>query len=382
MSTYPPARPNAVPHPRLGYPVFDIEVHSSPPDRESIAKYLPQRYRERYARGYVGPAQFGFSQRGGGHRTDGDVPGEQLHANHAAPVRRYLLEPFDIEWAICTGNFYFLSALPDADYAAALASAFNNWTVNEFVVQDPCLLAAITLAPQDPALAVREIERWAGHPRVVEIIVPTVSCLPLGNRLFHPIYEAAAACGLPVAAHPTHEGKGIAPPPTAAGYPATYLEFHTGLAANAVTHAASLVCEGVFAKYPDFQFVLLEGGISWMLPLMWELDADWKRLRAEMPLLKEKPSDYLKRQFFYTTQPIEEPKATEDLLHTYEMIGGATQIMFSSDFPHWDFDDPFRILPGKTGAELKRRILRENARRLYGRKLAALESAVAVAEAA
>jgi predicted TIM-barrel fold metal-dependent hydrolase len=359
----------------LGYPIFDIEVHNGPVRGTDISKYLPQRYRERSERGFSGVGQFGFAQRGGGHRTDGDIPGVEMQAQDPAFVRRRLLETYDIEWAICTGNAYHLGALADPDFAAAIASAWNDWTMNEYVSQDPSLLAAISITTQDADLAIKEMERWAGHPRVVEVIMPTVSTHPLGHRKFHRIYEAAQACGLPVAVHTTHEGKGISPAPTAAGYPATYLEFHTGLAANAMTHAASLVCEGVFAKFPDLKFVLLEGGISWMLPLMWQLDADWKRLRQEMPLLKEKPSDYLKRQFFFTTQPIEEPESSADLLHLYEQIGGASQIMFSSDFPHWDFDDPFKILPGKTAADMKRRILRENARRLYAKKLAALENA-------
>jgi predicted TIM-barrel fold metal-dependent hydrolase len=73
---------------------------------------------------------------------------------------------------------------------------------------------------------------------------------------------------------------------------------------------------------------------------------------------------------FYTTQPIEEPGSPRDLIATYEQIGGETQIMFSSDYPHWDFDNPLIILPGQTAASLKRRILRENALALYGPRLA------------
>jgi predicted TIM-barrel fold metal-dependent hydrolase len=94
---------------------------------------------------------------------------------------------------------------------------------------------------------------------------------------------------------------------------------------------------------------------------MWGLDAHWKQLRQEMPQLRELPSTYLKRQMFYTTQPIEEPGSPKDLIQTYAQIGGETQIMFSSDSPHWDFDNPFVILPGSTAADLKRRILRDNA---------------------
>jgi predicted TIM-barrel fold metal-dependent hydrolase len=45
--------------------------------------------------------------------------------------------------------------------------------------------------------------------------------------------------------------------------------------------------------------------------------------------------------------------------------------MFSSDYPHWDFDNPFVILPGSTAADLKRRILRDNAMALYGHRLPA-----------
>lgn len=369
----PAAKANQIANPRLGYPIFDIEVHCIHDDPHQVSQYLPLRYRKRFDQGYLGLGMFNFDQRGGGFRTDGDVPGEQVFATTGELVRRQLLDPYEIEWAICTGQLYCLSILPDVDYATAVASAYNDWLINEFIPQDPSFLVAIGISGSDPAQAVKEIERWADHPRVVEIMMPSASTMPLGNRFFHPIYEAAQACGLPIAAHTTNEGKGISPPPTPVGYPSRYLEFHSGLAANAMSQTASLVSEGVFAKFPDFKFLLMEGGVSWVLPLMWQLDADWKRLRQEMPLLKEKPSDYLKRQFFYTTQPIEEPKLTRDLIHTYEQIGGETQIMFSSDFPHWDFDDPFKILPGTTSAGLKKRILRDNARQLFGRKLSALE---------
>ncbi len=373
-SVVSPQKRTPIRNPKLGYPIFDIEVHCSHARPEEVSKYLPQRYRERFNQRYLGLGMFNFDQRGGGLRTDGDVPGEEMFARDAATVRKYLLEPYDIEWAICTGQLYCLGILPDVDYAAAIASAYNDWMIHDFIPQDPRFLVAISISPSDPAQAIREIERWADHPRVVEIMIPSASTIPLGNRFFHPIYEAAQACGLPIAAHTTNEGKGISPAPTVAGYPSRYLEFHTGLAANAIAQTASLVCEGVFAKFPNFQFLLMEGGISWVLPLMWQLDADWKRLKQEMPLLKEKPSDYLKRQFFYTTQPIEEPKSNTDLLHLYEQVGGHTQIMFSSDFPHWDFDNPFKILPGQTAADLKRRILRENARRLFAKKIDALEA--------
>lgn len=359
----------AAAHPKLGYTIFDIEVHSCFPSLEAVAKYLPERYRARFRHAFFGDPRPNLDQRGGNNREDADVSFGGPAGSEPQAIRRQILDPYGIEWAICTGVFYNLNVIADAEYAAAIASAVNRWSFEEFVPRDPAFLGVITIAMQDPDLAVAEIERWADHPRAVEVFTSTAGVVPLGHRANHRIYEAAAAHGLPLAAHTTTEGRGISGPPTSVGYCSRYLEFHTGLAASAVTNCASLVCGGVFAKIPDFKFVLLEGGISWALPLMWALDADWKRFRSEVPALTERPSDYLRRQMFFTTQPIEEPVDDRDLIATYEEIG-SSQIMFSSDYPHWDFDNPLTILPTKTAADLKRHILRDNALALYGPRLA------------
>jgi predicted TIM-barrel fold metal-dependent hydrolase len=366
ISTMPPPPDKA---PRLGYKVFDIEIHCMPTSLAAVGKYLPNMYRPRFEASFSGAHPPNFDQRGGNIRHDTDVSDGGPPASNPALIRRQLLDPFDIEWGICTGLFYTLPVYPDPDYAAAVASAHNDWMFNEMVAGDPAFLGAITIAPQNVEKSVKEIQRWANHPKAVEVFMSTAGPLPLGHRSLHPIYEAAAAHKLPVAAHTTVEGKGNSGPHTGAGYASRYLEYHTGLASTSICNTASLVCEGVFEKFPDFQFVLLEGGVSWVLPLMWGLDAHWKQLRQEMPQLRELPSTYLKRQMFYTTQPIEEPGSPRDLIQTYEQIGGQTQIMFSSDYPHWDFDNPFVILPGSTAADLKRRILRENAMALYGHRL-------------
>ena len=69
-----------VAQPKLGYPIFDNEVHCSHARPELVSKYLPERYRERFNRRYLGLGMFNFDQRGGGMRTDGDVPGEEMFA--------------------------------------------------------------------------------------------------------------------------------------------------------------------------------------------------------------------------------------------------------------------------------------------------------------
>jgi predicted TIM-barrel fold metal-dependent hydrolase len=52
-------------------------------------------------------------------------------------------------------------------------------------------------------------------------------------------------------------------------------------------------------------------------------------------------------------------------LQIFEMMDAAHILMFSSDYPHWDFDSPQQAFP-RLPAELKRRIFVDNARELYG----------------
>jgi predicted TIM-barrel fold metal-dependent hydrolase len=42
------------------------------------------------------------------------------------------------------------------------------------------------------------------------------------------------------------------------------------------------------------------------------------------------------------------------------------RIMFSTDYPHWDFDAPNQALPARLTADQQRKILHENAAALYG----------------
>ena len=65
-----------------------------------------------------------------------------------------------------------LAVLPQADYAAALARAYNAWLVDRWTSREAALLGAIVACPQDPADAAREIERYADEPSVVAVYLP------------------------------------------------------------------------------------------------------------------------------------------------------------------------------------------------------------------
>jgi predicted TIM-barrel fold metal-dependent hydrolase len=62
---------------------------------------------------------------------------------------------------------------------------------------------------------------------------------------------------------------------------------------------------------------------------------------SEYPLLKKKPSDYM-RNMYYASQPME-AENMRGLACTFEMINAETQLLYASDYPHWDFEVPSRI---------------------------------------
>ena len=65
------------------------------------------------------------------------------------------------------------------------------------------------------------------------------------------------------------------------------------------------------------------------------------------------------------TQPLERPDNDHHLLTLLDMLDAEQLLMFSSDYPHWDFDSPQQAFP-RLPTDLKRRIFVENARELYG----------------
>jgi len=216
---------------------------------------------------------------------------------------------------------------------------------------------------EDAAFAVTEIERRADDPRFSQILISPRSSDPLGHRRYWPIYEAAQRANRPIALHVQGFSGGHAS--TASGWPTYYMQEHYAAATGMQTTLTSLVLEGVFERFPGLKVALIEGGFTWAPALCWRMDKHWERMRAETPQLKRPPSDYVREHCWFTTQPVEEP---DDPQHLAEVIAwiGWDRVMFSTDYPHWDFDHPQHVFKFQPTEEQKRKVFRDNAKALYG----------------
>ena len=262
---------------------------------------------------------------------------------HYEFMRQHLLDKHDITIGILTGEEALeCSTLANPHYASALARAYNEWMIHEWLPRDKRFRGSIIVAPQDPQGAAAEIRRLGHNQDLVQVLMSHGSYRPYGDPFYHPIWEAAAEVGLPVAIHLGGQG-GINYQPIGGGPMTYYWPTHALLVQPAMSHVASVIAQGVFEKWPTMKFVIIECGLSWMPGLMWRMDANYKALRKETPWVKRLPSEYARDHIRFATQPLDQPPKKEHLHQLLEMMDGRHVLMYASDYPHWDFDDPMQI---------------------------------------
>jgi predicted TIM-barrel fold metal-dependent hydrolase len=342
--------------------ILDADIHPSVPAADLAAR-LPEPWRTRFETfGFrVAPPPAMYPRiRNGGMRLD-SIPANGLPGSDLELIQEQLLDRYGLGYGVLIPLQSHSYGAEQPEYAGALTRALNDAVVEMFLDPEPRLVSSLCVAHETPELAIQEIERFAGDPRFVQVLFPGGTEMPLGHQKYLPIYRAAAEAGLPIAVH-----LGGMEHHRADGWPSFYLEHHTWYGNVMAMGAANLICEGVFEQVPDLQVVLVEGGIAWSAHLLWSMDAAWPLLREDVPRLEKRPSEYFREHFWFSTQPIEEPPEREHLATILRQTGMTERIMFASDYPHWDFDNPdtaLRDLP----KDLRQTIMSENAYRLYHR---------------
>jgi len=296
----------------------------------------------------------------GAYRRDA-WPEQGLPGSDLEMMRAQLLDPCNISMGVLNPLSPSGHGDRNHDFAAAMSSAVNEWQLARWTRPERRLKASICIPFEDPPAAVAEIERCAPEADFVQILALTRTFEPPGQRRYWPIYEAAQAAGIPVGFHVFgYSGA----PMTGAGWPSFYIEEVAAHAAGCQALLTSMVIEGVFEQFPRLKMVLIEGGFGWIPALGWRLDHMFERFRSEVPHLRRRPSDYIREHVWVTTQPMEEAPNQAFVLDAMGWIG-FEKILFASDYPHWDFDDPALALPSRLTQEQREMICFRNARDVY-----------------
>lgn len=267
-----------------------------------------------------------------------------------------------------TQNLY-LGCVQHDELAAALASAYNEFLLDRILEPESGLYGAILVAPQRPDLAAEEIDRLADESGIIAAFVPSGGVSPpLGHRRYDPIYDACERAGLPLMMHNAAGTMMMSFPLQFQGF-SRYLSSHVPAhAMQHMTHLSSMLTHGVPVRYPDLEFVIQEAGLGWIPYLMRRFDHEYSAKREDAPLLEQPPSEYLRDQFYFTSQPVEGADDPEYIRSIVSLFGGESNLLFSSDYPHLDFDHSgalFNMLRGQLDDEALANIYGETATEVF-----------------
>jgi len=334
-----------------GMLIIDADGHVGDFDA-AYRQRLPEEFKRRQS---IGGGGDGFDR-----RQNGAIPWR------ATSVEQNLadndLEGIDVQVLFPTGGLG-LTKLREHDYSIAFAQAFNDFA-RDYCAANPSRLKAVCITPLhvDVQAAIREVERATQQLGLVGVMVNTyMRDKNVGHRDLWPFYEACAGLGVAVAFH-------------AAGQDAmgSVSHFDTLLGMHTFSHApeqllacTAVIYAGLLEQFPTLRVGFMEAGAGWVPFWMEHMDEEWEKRRFDAPNCKRPPSHYMKNgRVFVSCEPEE-----RTLTYVAQWIGDG-QILFPSDYPHWDSIFPHAVEELMTrkdvSDDLKRKVFSENAQRFYG----------------
>jgi predicted TIM-barrel fold metal-dependent hydrolase len=345
---------------------IDCDLHPAMPPISALLPYLDDYWRDQITNRHIDKTAFNLTSyppnspltaRPDWRQASG-APGGDLDM-----IRRQALDRFGTKFAICN-VLHGAVALFNEDMSAALCAAINDWTAKELLDREPRLRASIVVPMHNPALAVAEIERKASDRRFVQVQMLAMGEMLLGRRIYWPIYAAAEKHELPIG---VHAGSTYQHAPTAAGWPAHRVEDYVAQSAAFESQLLSFLAEGVFQQFPALKVVLIESGFTWLPTLLWRTSKTWRGVRPEVPWIDRVPAQILRERVRLTLQPVDAPRGdARALARTLAHIGSDDMLLFSTDYPHWQFDGE-DVLPEGLSDAAMRKLMVDNPLATYPR---------------
>jgi uncharacterized protein len=359
MSALPDA--NGASEEQVPVRIVDSDVHPGAPLFEQIQPYLPTSWREEdWVRFSFGAPMYSTPGPSGVYRADAMTGKGRPGSDPRLMDTQLLLDAgvdIAILWALVCRH------VADPQDEAVVCGAMNEWMAETWLSRDNYhgrYRGTITITGNDIRASVAEIEKWGGDKRFAQIGFDPIGVPPIGTANFDPILKAAVKYNLPISMHfITSPSMNVLTP---VGFLAYASQFRVLFPFAYLAQVTSALTSGVFDKYPTLRLICIEAGLSWVVPLMWRLEKHWDFLPRGS---KRNAFEYLDDNIRFTTQPIEEPEKLRDWQRLLELGRGGRSIMFSTDYPHFDFDSPAHV-EVRLPRAIRSRIMYENAIETYG----------------
>jgi hypothetical protein len=253
-----------------------------------------------------------------------------------------------------------LGMTPQDDVEVALGGAFNKWMVERILPQDKRIKGLLYLPFNTPEACEKMVEQYASRDEIIGFTICSTRNKPVHHDSYMRLYAMIEETGKPLA---FHTGFNWSDP--------SFSQLNRFISMHALSfphynqiHLTNWIINGLPERFPKLKVVWVEAGVAWIPYLMQRLDHEFMMRSCEAPMLKRKPSDYM-REMYFTSQPLE--RSNLELLEaTFKAMNAETQLLYASDWPHWDFDPPGSItsLPFLND-QAKRNILGLNAARIF-----------------
>jgi predicted TIM-barrel fold metal-dependent hydrolase len=252
-----------------------------------------------------------------------------------------------------------------AEVEQVMITAYNAWIADLCNRAPGRLFGTIVVPLRDMGATVREVHRWAEDSRFAGITIPTrIDGANLDSPHFDPLWACAEALDLPILVH-----SGTARPPYPLG---TELQGDNFFLMHLMHHPteqmlalSALVGGGVLERHPGVRFGFFESGCGWVPWYLERLTHHVKHLHEFVPRVTRHSQEQVLAQCFFSCDPDE-----CSLAHFVTQLG-ADNLLYASDYPHWDSAFPHSVRLVRENPTLsesdKAKILSSNARRLYPR---------------
>ena len=255
---------------------------------------------------------------------------------------------------------------PQIEVEVALARAYNRWLVERVLSHEPRIRSMLYLPFNDPEAAYQMVKELGTAKGVAGFMVTSARHRPVQHNAYMKTYALLEEMNLPLAFHAGYNWND-----QAMGMMNKFISVHAiGFVFFNMIHLTNWIMNGLPERFPKLKVLWIESGLAWLPFMMQRLDNEYMMRSSEAPALKKLPGDYM-RDMFYSSQPMEMTDMGA-LEQTFRMIKAETQLLYSSDYPHWDFDLPSTIydLPF-INEQAKQNILGGNAMRVFNLKLPA-----------
>jgi uncharacterized protein len=279
-------------------------------------------------------------------------------------VQRLAKENLDAAFLYPTLGVLWEAECADAEIAQAYTRAYNRWIVDFCADSGGRLIPIAHLSLGDPESAARELERAVqAGARGGWVAQFTITKKPHGHPDHDRLFATAQDLGVPLAIHPTFEPRWATPGRFEHLHGAHF--FLNVTSADAVRHAfTSFFQFAVFDRFPRLKLVLLESGAGWIGYWLDRMDGYASSMLGLAVPLKEKPSNYFRRQCWISCDPDE--RTIPALMELY----GDDRFFWASDFPHpdhtGDYIEELAQLAGKLSPPARAKLLGQNVRACYG----------------